>query len=157
MYRWGILPECSFFSVTGVAATASYLSLPHHLSFVLGLSRWVWFSCIWWGSFRRWAWFLYARLAHFCNKYTSSNHYCAAVLVDRCMQLLPRRGETVMCSMGWCPGTSALYTYKIFAQNYIFVSDYWIMAGTEAVQVHKHNLLDSDVGTEWKKIMSYGR
>jgi len=28
------------------------------------------------------------------------------------------------------------------------------MAGTEAVQVHKHSLLDCDVGTEWKKIMS---
>lgn len=37
---------------------------------------------------------------------------------------------------------------NIFAQNYIFVSDYCIMAGTEAVQVHKHSLLDSDAGRE---------
>jgi hypothetical protein len=82
-YNRSSLPECGFFSVAGVSTTTSYLSLSHHLSFVLGLPGWKGFSCIWWGRFRRWAWFLHPRLAHFC-KFHSSHHCLALLLLTIC-------------------------------------------------------------------------
>lgn len=117
------LPECGFFSVTRVPTTTSYLSLSHNLSFVLGLSGWEWFSCVWWGSFGRWTRFLHPRLAHFC-KFHSSDYYFVVVL-----QAAPQMG---LISLVFSADVRApcLCTGNAHAQNHIFFNHISLLAVT---------------------------